>query len=295
MQGTRETRQTGAIAVRVDRQRLKRALGKLRREQRRPEGRVVVIHAAKGGSGSSTLAANLASALLAYGGPVALVDLALWSPDQDLLWNVSPVLRIPDVLGPEGHDLQDALHPHRSGVRLLAGPASLEDAEAVQPQAIPGLLGALSDRHPSVVVDTAPGFDDVTLQALLCASTIVVPVLPELPALRATQKALAIWEKLGVAPERIRVCLVDRRTAVDAEMARRVLGRPVAFRVPWVPQDAHEAINAGEPIAVSRRRSPLARAVATLASALVPGATVSDGRQGGFLSRLLALPAAIRA
>lgn len=294
MQSTRDMQQSTAAAVRVDRQRLKRALGKMRREQH-PEGRVVVVHAAKGGSGSSTLAANIAYVLLAYGGPVALVDLALWSPDQDLMWNVAPVLRIPDVLGPEGHDLQDALHPHRSGVRLLAGPASLEDAESVPSQAVPGLLTALTERHPSVVVDTAPGFDDVTLQALQCASTVVVPVLPELTALRATQKALGIWEKLGVPLDRVRICLIDRRTAVDAEMAQRVLGRPIAFRVPWVPQDAHESINAGEPLTITRRRSPLARAIADVGAALVPGATVNDGRGAGLLSRLLALPAAIRA
>lgn len=290
---TTHVNHNAAAAVRVDRQRLRRALGKLRREHARPEGRVVVVHAAKGGSGSSTLAANLAAVLMAYGGPVALVDLALWSPDQDLLWNVAPVLRIPDVLGPEGHDLQDALHPHRSGVRLLAGPSNLEDAEGVPPQAVPGLLAALAERHPSVVVDTAPGFDDATLQALQSASTIIVPVLPELTALRATQKALGIWEKLGVPLDRIRICLVDRRTAVDAEMAQRVLGRPIAFRVPWAPQDAHEAINAGDPIVLSRRRSPLARSIAGIAAALVPGATVSEERRG-LIGKLLALPAALR-
>ena len=293
MQTTHASENTAATAVRVDRQRLRRALGKLRREHHRPEGRVVVIHAAKGGSGSSTLAANLATVLMAYGGPVALVDLALWSPDQDLLWNVAPVLRIPDVLGPEGHDLQDALHAHKSGVRILAGPTCLVDAEAIPAQAIPALLAALAERHPSVVVDTSPGFDDVTLQALQSASAIIVPVLPELPALRATQKALAIWEKLGIPADRIHICLVDRRTAVDAQMAHRVLGRPVPFRMPWSPQEAHESINAGEPLALTRKRSPLTRAVGAMAGALVPGATISDKRQGLF-SKLLALPAAIK-
>ncbi len=274
-----------AVVSGVDRQRLKRSFGKIRRESRGPDGRVVVVHAAKGGAGSSTLAANLAAALRTHGGPVALVDLALWSADQDMLWNLAPVLRIPDVLGPEGHDLQDALCAHRSGVRILAGPSAPEEAEAVAPQGIPGLLSALALRHPSVVVDTSPGFDEATLRALQCASTILVPVMPELTALRATQRALAIWERLDVPLERVRLCLWDRKTAVDAGLARRVLGREVAYRLPWAPAEAHEAINTGEPVAIGRARSPLARGIAGIAADLVPGAIVA-GNQPAWLARL---------
>ncbi|MBM3270293.1 MAG: hypothetical protein FJZ01_21885 [Candidatus Sericytochromatia bacterium] len=274
-----------AVVSGIDRGRLKRALGKVRREARRPEGRVVVVHAAKGGAGTSTLAANLAAALLAHGGPVALADLALWSADQDMLWNLTPVLRIPDVLGPEGHDLQDALCSHRSGVRILAGPSGPEDAELVVPQGIPGLLEALSLRHPSVVVDTSAGFDDATLRALCAASHILVPIPPELPALRATQRALAVWERLGVPLDRLRLCLWDRRGAVDAQLAGRVLGRPIAFRLPWAPQEAHEAINTGEPASLARRNSALARGVGAVAASLVPGALVAPG-QFAWLGRL---------
>jgi pilus assembly protein CpaE len=289
--GTTQLAET-AIA-RVDKQRLKRALGK-RREARRPEGRVVVVHAAKGGAGTSTLAASLALALQAHGGPVALADLALWSADQDLLWNIAPRLRIPDVLGPEGHDLQDALWAHRSGVRILAGPAKPEEADAIVPFGVAAMLASLADRHPSVVVDTSPGFDEATQSALRAASTILVPVIPELTGLRATQRALAVWAELDVPLDRVRIVLWERRGSVDGQMAQRVLGRPVAFRLPWAAADAHEAINTGEPIALARPRSPFAKSVGAIAAALVPTGPLVVERPS-LLSKLLALPAAMRA
>src|SRR5207248_396943 len=128
---------------RVDRDRLKRALSKPRVRLLSAGGRLVAVHAAKGGSGASTLAASLAVLLAEHGGPVALADLALRSADQDLLWNLTPALRLTDVVGAEGHDLADALIRHASGVRLLAGPAGPAEAEEVTAAAIGPLLAAL--------------------------------------------------------------------------------------------------------------------------------------------------------
>ena len=260
------------VKSRVDRQRLARALGKAR-VRLRPDGRIVVVHGAKGGCGASTLAANLAALLSAHGGPVALCDLALRSADQDLLWNLDPSLRLTDVLGPEGHDLADALTHHPSGVRVLAGPVGPAEAEEIRPESISPFLAALCERHPSVVVDTSATFDEVALAALEAASIILVPLMPELRALRATQQALGLWERLGVPGDRIRIVAWDRKGDVDAATIARVLGRPVDFRLPWAPEATQDAINAGEPLAYAQPRGTFALGFEPLVSALVPRPT----------------------
>ena len=273
------------VVGRIDSAALKRAGGK--RRATRPagtDGRIVVVHGAKGGSGTSILAANLAAALARHAGPVALVDLALTSADQDLLWNLECPLRVDDVLGTEGHELADALVGHAPGVRLLAGPLGPAEAESISGAAIGPLLGELAERHPYVVVDTSSELSEVTVCALEAATRIIVPLIPELPALRATQRLLSMLERLGLDLAVVQTCLWVRPGEIDAAAVAKVLGRAVDWQVPWAPRVAQEAVNSGQPVAISQPHHPLATGIGQIAAQLAgsPPATVASG----FLGRV---------
>ncbi len=275
------------VVGRIDSAALKRASGKRRARPAGTDGRIVVVHGAKGGSGTSVLAASLAAALARHAGPVALVDLALASADQDLLWNLNCPLRVDDVLGADGHELADALVGHPPGVRLLAGPLGPAEAETISGSAIGPLLSELAERHPYVVVDTSSELSEVTVCALEAATRILVPIVPELPALRGTQRLLSMLERLGLDLAVVQTCLWVRPGEIDAAAVTRVLGRAVDWQVPWATKVVQESVNAGQPVAIAQPRHPLATGIARIAANLAgaPSAPVASG----LVDRILAL------
>lgn len=264
------------VVSRVDPQALRQAAGRRRaRQSPDTDGRVIVVHGAKGGVGASVLASNLAAALARHAGPVALVDLALTSADQDLLWNLECRLRVDDVLGSEGHELSDALVSHPRGVRILAGPAGPAEAESVPADAIRPLIEALAERHPYVVVDTSPELSEVTVCALEMAKRVLVPMVPELPTLRGTQRLLSVLDKLGLDLSIVTLCLWSRPSELEPAAIARVLGRPVDWKLPWHSKAVQESVNSGQPLMVSQPRHALSEAVAGLAAHLA-GAPVAE-------------------
>ncbi|MBU6430549.1 MAG: hypothetical protein KGR26_16140, partial [Cyanobacteria bacterium REEB65] len=276
----------------IDRETLREA--SQRRHRPRSEGRIIVVHGAKGGSGASTLAANLTAALAQLAGPVALLDLALGSADQDLLWNSTCQLRLEDLLGPEGHELSDALVAAAPGVRLLAGPAGPAEAESIQIAAVRPLLLALAERHPYVVVDTSSQLDAVTVGALELATIAFVPLLPEITSLRATQRQLGVLDRLNLDLARLRLCLWHRESELNPGAIERVLGRSISATLAWAPAAAQEAINAGKPLALAAPKHPLAQQIVALAREVagLPGSQPSTPQSvlWGWLSAAVTLP-----
>ncbi len=222
--------------------------------------RVTVVHSPKGGSGKSFLAANLAC-LLQGVRPVALVDLAVHSGDLDLMLDLRPQATWADLVtrrefGPE--EIEAALCTHPSGLKLLAAPRQLEQGELVTARAVERVLGHLGDRY-EVVVDTDSALSEATLRALELADRIVLPVPMTLSALRQVQRALGLWPHLGISLDKVELVAWDQKGEVTPQEAERILGRSMNRRLPYQPQEVEAAINAGEPLALSKPRSAYVR------------------------------------
>jgi pilus assembly protein CpaE len=91
-------------------------------------GRVVALLAPSGGSGSSTLAANLATVLATRHKTTALIDLKLHSGDLAALLDLKPTYTLADlcqnVTRMDRTLFERSLARHSSGVHLLAPPAT---------------------------------------------------------------------------------------------------------------------------------------------------------------------------
>ncbi len=250
----------------------------------RPTNRVISVLAAKGGSGKTTLASNLAVSLAAmYPGDVVVVDLDLQFGDIGSAFGVTPEYTIADTIPyNESLDmttLKAFLTPNQAaGLYILAAPDSPAQADELRPDHVARILRLLSQDFPYVVVDTAAGIDEFTLESLDVATDLVLLTSMDVPSIRATSKEIDALHLLGM--ERLPWHMVLNRatakvglTIDDIEMT---LGRPIDVRIPST-RAVPLSVNRGEPLALRDSRSVASRAYAELARRTAGAPAESSG------------------
>ena len=154
-------------------------------------GRVIAFIGAKGGSGSSTLARNVAAAIARRGGSeVLLVDLdcafgsaAIGCDLEGAGGGVAEALRDAERL--DGSLLEHLMRPHSDGLKVLAAPAHLgPDGAAPDPAAVERLIEVTRRNMPIVVLDLPHEWSTLAVAALRQADRVAVVTTPLLSALR---------------------------------------------------------------------------------------------------------------
>ncbi len=201
---------------------------------------------------------------------------------------------IMDLVAPE-HGLDDdlvesTLATHRSGLKLLAQPEDLADADRIAAGEVGQVLTRLKTMFEYVVVDTPRRFDERTLEALDLADQILLIAALDLPAIRNTRRAVEVFNRLGYG-DRLRLIVNRHRSDRAAERLERSFGIPVHWHLPDDYATAVSSINAGVPAAEVGPESELARSLAALAVSLsgAPGPELAAvrGRSGSGLLRRL--------
>ncbi len=240
----------------------------------------------KGGVGKTTTAINLATALAATGWRVLLIDL-------DPQGNASTGLGI-------GHALRD-----RSSYDVLIGGATLE--EAVVPTRVPRLdlvpatvdlsgaeielvaleerthrldkaLDSSASRWDVCLIDCPPSLGLLTINALVAAQSILVPLQTEFFALEGLSQLLQTIERIRARfnPELsilgVALTMFDRRNNLSSQVAddvRACLGKVVFETV--IPRNVRlsEAPSHGIPALIYDHRCPGSEAYIALARELI--------------------------
>ena len=225
----------------------------------RKPGQVFSIFGAKGGTGSTTLATNLAIVLHRLTGKrTLLVDLDLELGEVAVQLGVRPRFNLVDMV--QNFHRMDAgllasfIEQHGSGVHLLSAPFHPERAEATSAEDIRKILQFLKSHYDYVVVDTSKSFSPATLAAFDQSDQVLLVVALDLPSLRNIQRGLPLLKRVlprGLEQAR----LVVNRYQPDEEIGLKEVEQTLGLKVFWTLSNDYEAvirsINQGKPIVLN--------------------------------------------
>lgn len=249
-------------------------------------GQVIVVASPKGGSGKTTVGANLAVTLAQNDpGSTVLVDLDLQFGDVATALQLLPESTWADVVQAGELDvtsLKVFLTRHSSGLFVLCSPESPADGERVTPGSVERVLTLLAGEFRTVVVDTGAGLDEPTLAALEAASDVILVCSTDVPSVRSLRKEIVTLDQLGLAQRRHFVLnRADARVGLEVSDVEATIGLPVDIALPS-SRAVPLAMNQGIPVVETEPRSAVSRQLVQLAERFAP---VTAGRSTGFLRR----------
>jgi pilus assembly protein CpaE len=247
-----------------------------------PAGRLIAMLGASGGSGTSTLAVNLATALASAGAQsddrpprCALIDLKPGVGDLAALLDLKPTHNLADLCLNAGRldraMFESALVSHASGVHLLAPPQMFEDIRLVTAQGVQKSLSLARESAPFTVVDLEDCFHEEQMVVLRQADLVLLVFRLDFTSLRSTRRILDYLEQAGISEDRVRLVINRYGQAKELPLseAEDALSRKIPYIIPDDPKTINAANNAGVPAILRTPSAKVSQSIVQMANNLV--------------------------
>jgi pilus assembly protein CpaE len=241
---------------------------------REDAGRLITVLAPSGGSGSSTIAANVATVLAKQHERSALLDMKLEAGDLSALLDLKPSYTLADLCQNisrlDRTLFERTLVRHGSGVHLLAPPKYLSDVHHVTPEGIVQVLTLARSAFPYVIVDLDRTFREEQAEVLLRSDIILLVLRLDFTALRNTRRTLDYFSDLGIDKSKVRLVINRHGQAkeVPAGTAEEALGVKIFHYVPEEPKTVNRANNNGVPLVLEAPSAKVSKSVVKLAASV---------------------------
>ncbi|TAK11024.1 MAG: response regulator [Anaerolineae bacterium] len=229
-----------------------------RADMKTKEGRLVVFLSAKGGTGTSSMCANIAASLaqIDKGASIAVVDLVL------------PMGSIASLVGYEGPlnvveatrmtiseatpaYFQDAMPKIGAwGFQLLAGSPDPGEANDLDPSRIPVILNSIRQSFDYLFVDIGRSLSRITLPIILVADQVLLVMSTDKAAIDLTLKTIKYLESKGLEREQL-YPLINRAVGLEGlskSETEKTIGMTIPGSFPFIGGNFALANNQHVPI-----------------------------------------------
>ncbi len=192
---------------------------------------VIAVFNPKGGVGKTTVATNLASALqIRKGQTVMLVDADTVTGHVSTSLGIDAVRTVVDSWldekeGGPVESLVDLAAAHPSGLRVVSLTASPLHTEILEPDRVLAAISAARNGFDFIIVDLHPSYGALNQALFEAADRILVPVTPDVPAIRAAVQLSGVATELGIR-DRLSLVINRANSGVSVADMERTVGMP---------------------------------------------------------------------
>jgi pilus assembly protein CpaE len=237
--------------------------------------RVVGVIGAKGGVGATTVACQVGFALQAMGKRTAIVDLNLPLGDVALHCDIRPAHTLANMASDRSNTdstfVQKLLQKHESGLKIMASPIRIEEAEAIGVQHIGTALRLMREEFDWIVLDVSRSWNEISIHALDLSDIVMAVSVIDLPALGHLKQHLALMERLGHTKSNVRLVAnrYDKnKGSLDGKDFADFIGRQLDFQISNDFSTVAASIDAGCPTSKIAPRAAVTREFENLAGEL---------------------------
>ena len=254
------------------------------------EGQIIVVMSAKGGSGKTVVATNLAMLLTRFEDKkVVMVDADLQFGDVCLVLQLEPRFTLVNAAHELHHLdsqlLESLLTDHPSGLKVMAAPLEPAFADDISTESLITVVTLLRETYDYVIVDTASMLDELLLSLLEKADVILQVVDMDLPSVKNAKLALETLRLLKFQTSKIKLVLnrSNAKARLDDKEIQGALKMSISAAIPSDGAVA-ASMNEGRPVVESAPKSRVAKGFESVAE-LIAGPVPEPSQGRGFLRR----------
>lgn len=250
--------------------------------------RAYAIASGKGGTGKTTVTANLGTALAQHGRETCIVDTDLGMANLGLVLGLGKTpITLHEVLAGEA-SIQDAMYEGPYGLKIVPSGLSLQGFQDANPERLRDVICDLTDRCEFLFLDAPAGIGTDGVIPLTVADEVLLVVNPEISSIVDALKIKILTETVGGT---MGGAILNRATLEETEMSRRKIEKTLGISIiDTVPEDANvrRAAAAKTPVVVRSPGSESSKAFRRIAATLagIPVLEEPHKVQEGFVERL---------
>ncbi len=251
-------------------------------------GRIITIMSAKGGSGKTVLATNLALLLNRLPDKkVCLVDADLQFGDVCLVLQLEPRFTMVNAAHElhklDAELLDSLLTEHPSGLKVLAAPLEPAFADDITTAGFMQMLDVLTEGFDYVIVDTASMLDELILSLVEKSDDILMVVDMDLPSVKNAKLALETLRLLKFSTANVRLVLnrSDSKAKLETKEIEAALRMEISASVPSAGSVA-ASVNEGRPVVETDPKSKVSKGFESVAEMIAGKIPEESGKSGLF-------------
>ncbi|MBP2134484.1 septum site-determining protein MinD [Methanomicrobium sp. W14] len=230
---------------------------------------VFTIASGKGGTGKTTVTANLGSMLAYHKKRTYILDSDMGMANLGLVLGLENMpVTLHEVLAGKA-DIHEAIYEGPFGVSVIPSGLSLEGFKNADPGKLSGVLKEITDECDILIIDAPAGINHDGIVPLAVADEVILVVNPDISSLVDALKTKMLTEMLG---GKVRGAIINRISSVKDTKTRNQIEKMLSVPVIGIiPEDVNvrRASACRSPIVVKYPTSDASRAFRRISATLI--------------------------